>query len=512
MNIGINNINFTRADMPKKKEVSSAASVEETPKTPEKSKVSGSLAAAIYGIKPAQIKPQETVKTADKPFTEELSPKEKRELVRVLKRGDEQTEYMKKMIGLVNQGKVTYKATTALCENGVMSDMVRADLDTYYDKVIGQGMSVKDAFVPEFQSQSEAEEATALGDVYRVAGEERIFVKTEDKSSQQLKMDADTYLKLYPPVERFTACQGGNGDCYLLSSINSIMENPHTRATLYGCFEQQGSDIVVTLPESYISTTFENGELPPTADAEKYSTGPLGMRLLEHAFGQDLESTHYGNYTYVVDEKISKMEAKLAKMQAAGEQDEAALKKQERLAKKIEGWRAAQEKVDEAMQDPAHTLAFVLDDDGEFVIGKNGPVVKDISKIDSSYTRPSDYYTGGEGGYIDEAMQKFGFEAEYLTMEDDEESIEEALLAENPDDYIITAATHPEEEGEMESPQEESYSIYSSHAYKITPFDDENGVRQFKVTNPWNQSHAVVMSLDKVKEFFASFGIAQVNS
>ena len=63
----------------------------------------------------------------------------------------------------------------------------------------------------------------------------------------------------------------------------------------------------------------------------------------------------------------------------------------------------------------------------------------------------------------------------------------------------------------MESPQEVSYSIYSSHEYKVIPFDDENGNRMFRVTNPWTQSHQVIMDADKLKEFFADFSVSKVN-
>ena len=66
------------------------------------------------------------------------------------------------------------------------------------------------------------------------------------------------------------------------------------------------------------------------------------------------------------------------------------------------------------------------------------------------------------------------------------------------------------DDGPLEKPQDPSYSIYSSHAYKILPFDDKNGKRKFKVTNPWNQSHAVIMTLNKVKQFFQDLAIAKV--
>ncbi|MGN0014353.1 MAG: hypothetical protein ACI37T_02925, partial [Candidatus Gastranaerophilaceae bacterium] len=89
--------------------------------------------------------------------------------------------------------------------------------------------------------------------------------------------------------------------------------------------------------------------------------------------------------------------------------------------------------------------------------------------------------------------------------------LDKVLFAKNPNDYIIAAGTHAEQEGEMESPQEVAYSIYSSHEYKVLPFDDENGNRMFRVTNPWNQSHQVIMDAEKLKEFFEDFSVSKVN-
>ena len=138
-------------------------------------------------------------------------------------------------------------------------------------------------------------------------------------------------------------------------------------------------------------------------------------------------------------------------------------------------------------------------------------MTEDVNKVDKEYNVPSDYYTGGVGGYTDFALRMLGFDAESFLTSEDEDAIDEALFAKNPNDYIIAAGTHPEVEGEMESPQEVSYSIYSSHAYKVLPFDDKDGNRMFEVTNPWNQSHRVIMDAEKLKEFFEDFSIAKVN-
>ena len=445
------------------------------------------------------------------PFADELSPADKRNLVNVIRKNDEETEYMKKMIHLVCKDMVTPMATTSLCKHGIMSELAKADIDTYYDKVKDKNMSIADAFVPVSASQAEGQAKAAVGDVFRVDGQDKIYVKSGDDYSRQLDMDADTYLKLYPPVERYASAQGSNGDCYLLSSINAVMENPYARPALLDCFHQKGNDVVVQFPGKETQVVFENGQLPKGTDIEKYTEGPTCMKLLEHAYGKTYEADKYAEYKDVVAEEMKKMEKDLAKWEKKNPKDSLTIKKKKEINQRMANWQAGQAKIDEAMADPNHKMLFILDDYDNFVIGKFGPMTEDVNKVDKEYNVPSDYYTGGVGGYTDFALRMLGFDAESFLTSEDEDAIDEALFAKNPNDYIIAAGTHPEVEGEMESPQEVSYSIYSSHAYKVLPFDDKDGNRMFEVTNPWNQSHRVIMDAEKLKEFFEDFSIAKVN-
>ncbi|MCR5260608.1 MAG: hypothetical protein K6C94_02100 [Candidatus Gastranaerophilales bacterium] len=502
----------------KKREDNSYLTNTIAPQAPQelpKAKVSPQLAQVVFGVQhnfggKKKGGDESTQWVNSLPFAQDLSPDDRRNLANVIRKKDEETDYMKKMIHMVCKNMVTPMATATLCKHGIMSDYAKKDIDTYYDKVKGQGMSVKDAFVPEFATKAEADKVTPVGDVFRVAGQEKIFVKADDESSKQLEMDADTFLKLYPPVERFAACQGGNGDCYLLSSINSIMENPYTRSTVYGCFKQDGKDVVVSLPDAKTETRFVDGKMPAKTDMEKFTEGPLGMKMLEKAYGVEMEKQTYDKYTDVVNKEYKKMNKDLAKWEKKNPKDALTIKKKKEINQRIANWQAGQAKVDEAMKDPNHELLILTDDYGEFIIGKFGPMTEDVSKVDNEYQSPTDYYTGGLGGYMDEATSNFGFESKSYMVGEDDKEIDKALLAKNPYDYIITAGTYPEGEG-MENPQDETYSIYSSHAYKVLPFDDKNGKRMFKVTNPWNQSHAVIMDMDHVKSFFQDFAITQVN-
>ena len=446
------------------------------------------------------------------PFAGKLTPSDKRNIRNVIQQGDEETEYMKKMIQLVCEKKVPYTATTKLSEHGVMSDMVKNDIDIYYDKVKGDGMSIKDAFVPLHASQAEGQNATPVGDVFRVDGQDKIFIKSGDNSSKQLDMDADTYLELYPPVSRYASSQGKTGDCYLLSSIESIMANPYARPALLDCFHQDGNDVTVQFPDKETQVVFKNGELPgfsAIGDRSKYATGPMGMKLLEHAYGKTYEADKYAEYKDTVAKEMKKMEEELEECKNEGPLS--AIKKKIEISKKMANWKAGEAKVDEQMADPNHKMLFVLDDDNNFIIGKYGPMTEDVKAVDKRYSVPSEYYTGGVGGCPEQAFEMLGFNSEYYMIEEDENKIDEALFSRNPEEYLIVAGT-PSNETKVESPQDVAYSIYSSHGYAVTPFDDKYGNRMFEVTNPWNQSHSVIMNEEKLKEFFVDFSVVKVNA
>ncbi|MCR5260607.1 MAG: hypothetical protein K6C94_02095 [Candidatus Gastranaerophilales bacterium] len=493
-----------------------------TPQAPQemqKAKVSPDLAQVVFGVRRNFGANQNGDKASqwvnNLPFAKQLAPVDRRNLANVIRRNDEESDYMKKMIHLVSNDMVTPMATAALCNRGVMSDFAKKDIDTYFDKVEKQGMSVKDAFVPEFATKEEAEKVLPAGDVFRVAGQERIFVKSDDKKSTRLKMDADTYLKLYPPVERFSACQGGNGDCYLLATVNSIMANPYTRATLYGCFEQNGNGVTVKIPKGKSETKFDEVKMPDNTDMTKFSNGPLGMKMIERAYGVETERELYDQYTKTVNKKLAEMKKELAQWSRKNQNDIFVFKMKCNAEKRIENWEKGKAEVDEAMKDPNHTLVILRDDYGELMTGKYGPVTDDIRYVDRDYKCPADYYTGGTGGRMDIAAHDFGFSSKNYRMEISgkcDRDVKKALFSKHPEDYIITASTLLRKLGSNAEYMEETYSISPRHSYTIQPFDNEHGKRMFRVTNPWNQSQTVVMDFEHLSDFFGIVGVAKVHN
>lgn len=508
------NSNF---EISKKKEVEKKE-LESTPVVQEPAKkVPQNIAMATLGVIPSFGKKEKIeLPTTPEfeyvnglPFADDLTTQDKINLSNVLEKKDEETTHMQQLIDLACEDKVTPFATTSLCAHGKMSDYVVKDLETYnYAKE--NNIPLEEAFCPTYATQAEANSVVEAGEVFKVEGQDNIYVKHNDHESTQLKMDRDTYMELFPPISRYASCQGGTGDCYLLSSINSIMENPYSRATLYQCFTQKGDDLEVQLPNGLATAVMENKKLPENADMVKYSEGPTGMKMLEHIYGKEVEAQKNKEYDQLVAKEFVKMDKDLAKWQKKPAKDSLAQKKIKEITKRIENWKIGQARVEEARKDPDNKLVFVTDDYDNFIIGKYGPMTSPVYKLDSDYQNAADYYRGGLGGLMDVALQNFGFEnVENYYVGEDDKQLDVILNDKNPDKYIITAGT-PEQEGGMEQPQEVEYSIYSSHAYKVLPYDNEDGERRFKVTNPWNQAHMVDMDTEKLKEFFADFSIAKV--
>lgn len=519
MEIGVNNLRINKINRPEKKEEVSVSNFETTnTEFAEKSKVNGSLAATVLGIK--QYTPKQNEKTDNKEFVsnlsfaENLKPEEKETLTKILDKNNEETPYFKKLIDFAEQKKVTPRTMNYICENGVVSDLVKNDIDIYYDKVIGKGMSVKDAFIPECASEEEGNRLSKAGDLFRVKGQDKVYIKSGDDKSKQLKIDADTCLKLYPPVERYSACQGKTGNCYFIASIQALMGNPNTREIIYSCFTQNGNDISVTLPGSentVSSVSFENGELPENANRKYYSSGPVGMQLLEGAYGSELKATKEKEYSKEMFKQICSFKNRLDyidyKVNIRHEDDKSLIEEQKRIEKDLAQWQKVKAETEQDFKNPNTNKVLVSDPYGGFIYGEYGPVYDTLTGYNS---RIEDFYLGAQGGITGILLSKLGVKSELYSMKNNESEIEKVLTTENPDNYIILAGTNASEDGKTESPVALSYSIYSAHEYSIKPFDDENGNRMYKVTNPWNGSHPAIMGLDKIKEYFDDFTIAKV--
>ena len=112
----------------------------------------------------------------------------------------------------------------------------------------------------------------------------------------KLNISADTYLKLFAPVQRYDINQNSIGDCYFVSGcLTDMMKNGKSYAQVLQMFsENSNGDITVKFSGSLGSypVTFENGQLKVmdgkvgATTVKKYTnaSGSVGTKMLEQAY------------------------------------------------------------------------------------------------------------------------------------------------------------------------------------------------------------------------------------
>ena len=154
-----------------------------------------------------------------------------------------------------------------------------------------------DAYNASIKAQMIKTETEATGKVGEVVEkEDGLYVTNEKGELEKLNISADTYLKLFPPVERYDIAQHSVGDCYFVSScLIDMMKNQKAFSKLLQMFSED-EDGNLTL--KYAGTlsdypvTFEKGELKivdgkvNNKEVEKYKqvSGAKGLVMLEQAY------------------------------------------------------------------------------------------------------------------------------------------------------------------------------------------------------------------------------------
>lgn len=140
---------------------------------------------------------------------------------------------------------------------GHVSKNVEADLDKLFEAYL-DNKDAKVAFVPKFKNIDEAANGIEIGDVCQIEGNKNISTKMPDGTIKELFITSDTYLELFPPVERYILCQSmGVGDCYLLAALDIIQQNPNARHKLLEMFRENDDG---TVDAALGGFKFENGQ------------------------------------------------------------------------------------------------------------------------------------------------------------------------------------------------------------------------------------------------------------
>lgn len=419
-------------------------------------------------------------------------------LINTMSKNNVETSNVEMLLNLVENKKVHYSALLYFCNQGIMSDDYEKDLELLYDSYI-EKKDEKEAFVPTLKTPEEALSSREIGDVFQVDGEENIYIRTSENETKQLKMSRNTYLKLFPPLERYALYQGDAGNCYMLSCLDSINSNPRTREKLLGCFEENGDKLNVSLPNSDYTFTMDKKKMPAEIKnfKEQYSMGSAGFKILEHVYGKD------------VQEKLTQEAHEI-------------LKDQSQNAKGFFTKRMFKKQLAEFEKELAKNPDNIIIDRNisDQSVSWNDSIGVDWQKLDESsynkqFTRASDYYRG-RGGHEEWVLQRFGFENPEkifdLTSENEEKAKDLLFNPNNKDKYVFTAFSSGNgQDLGVEGLLDEDYGVYTRHSFSVKPKIDKNGNKLLHVSNPWNSTQSSVMTYEKFSEFFTGLIFAKAD-
>ena len=474
---------------------------------------------AMNGIKPKKFNAAKPIPTVHSNYEVSqmikeagclLSKEDYKNVKKVLQRGDEQTSNVMMQLELIKSGDIEPDTLSNYWETGKMNDNLAKDLDMVYE-ARKAGKNVADVYVPNVKTQAEGTKSAKVGDVFKVENQDKIYVKTDKNESRQLDMDKDMFIKLFPPAKRFTTQQQSIGDCYLVSTLGTLMNHPKTRVALYEAFHQDGKDVSVKFKNGYGEYKYENAELPKDRVAKYSLKGSTGIRILEDAYGLDSVNKADVNFRKIMNEKIAKKQAEFEKAPA---------NKKTEAMKSLAGHKQRLNDYLEAKADPDKTVVVCRDDNFYNIYyeeDENGlkfaELKNDPDNKSDKFKRAADFYRGSLGGYNFEVMERFGFGGfRQWNLNFEEKDVKAQMMKDNfNEDYIMTGGTRASG-GRVENPVAESAGVYGFHAYTLEPLKDEKGELKVRCTNPWNTSYDADISYKNFLDYYDSVSIVDVNS
>ena len=488
-------------------------SMQQAPQAQEKlAAPSAELLMANYGVKRA-VQDNDPYGAREYLDNHPVSPfvrgEDRENLISAMEKGSVETSNIEMQLALIADNKLTPQTLSHYWKTGKMCDQMEADIYMIYD-CYANGKNIDDVYVPNAATQEEGMKNAKVGDVFQVEGQEMIFVKDDEGSSHQLKMDKETFIKLFPPAQRFASSQYAIGDCYLVSGLNTAMENPKTRVALYDAIEQQGNDIHVKYPNGQADYVARGGKVQSVTNPKMILRGALGMQLLEDAFGLELKVKAEDDFRTIQAQKI---EEKHAQYQAETDPSQKAIMKKDWL-----GMRQRLADFEESMKNPSNKTVVLRDDTYEEIIYKEDRYGMQFAKLKDApengrkeFKTEKEFYRGSLGGYQGQLMDLLGIDGVQYDSVRDRAKIVELLNQEPSGKYIICGGTWPDG-SRTENPVATDKGVYSFHGYTIEGVRNEEGDLKVRASNPWNTAVDADMSVDEFLQFFQLAAFFEVDS
>jgi len=174
-----------------------------------------------------------------------------------IKKSGVESSNLTMMLDLIGEGKLSPIVLLNYSDKYKMNPNTEADLDKLYDAYINN-KDVKSVFVPSFKTSTEAINSLSIGDVCKLDYNANISIKTSTNELEDLFITPETFLELFPPVERYNFNQGDSGDCFFCAPIDSIFQNPKFRNRILNRFKENKDGTVDLCIDGYKK---ENGKI-----------------------------------------------------------------------------------------------------------------------------------------------------------------------------------------------------------------------------------------------------------
>ncbi len=371
---------------------------------------------------------------------------------------------------------------------------------------------------------------TSVGDMVQLPNTKNIGIKLSNGNIEELNISAKTYNRLFPNGNNVKIQQQNIGDCYLVSSIYSMLSNPETSPQILRCFvENQDGSVSFKLPKGNVEFKLDfNKNMTDYVESTKIVNGSEGVRMIEYTYGlelldkkaKDLEGeiinkiSDYENiveagkaFDAIYDFNMENLDLENARKLV----DELPIGEYDKIGDFFPEYRESFYSKFITNTEDGISINFdnlnIHKEKYQNILNKTNTEIENLNQklnelvLDSN--RPQELR--GNGGYMNDVFAIFGFEnSDRLTVDSGLK-----LLKDNSSNhkYIFGGGTNGNTDTVFLNKE---LDIVGSHAYSIKPINGKNGEILFEITNPWHTYKHIVINESQLTKYFRSIYYARI--
>ena len=373
-------------------------------------------------------------------------------------------------------------------------------------------------------------ENAAVGDMVQLPNAKNIGIKLSDGTIEELNISAQTYKRLFPNGNNVNVKQQNIGDCYLVSSIYSMLSNPETSPQVLRCFvENQDGSVSFKLPKGNVEFKLDfNKNMTDYVETTKIVNGSEGVKMIEYTYGlelldkkaKDLESeilnkiSDYENiieagkgFDAIYDFNMGNLDLENARKLV----DELPLGGYGKIGDFYPEYREGF--YSKFITDTEDGISINFDnlnihkEKYQNILNNINAEIEELNKklnelvLDSNIPQE----LRDQGGWMDEVFSMFGFEdTARLQMDSGLKLLKDTSSNHK---YIFGGSTLGDSDTKFLNKE---LNIVGRHAYTIKPKTGSNGEVLFEITNPWDTSKHIVINESQLTKYFRRIYYAKI--